>query len=162
MRIGNGYDVHEFKEGRKLILGGVEIPYDKGLLGHSDADVLVHAIMDSMLGALALRDIGYQFSDTDNKYKDISSLLLLEKVNSMILKKGYRIENIDSIIACQSPKLKNYIDKMREKISNILEIEIDRVSVKATTTEGLGFVGKKEGIEAYSVCLLKEIGGNYD
>lgn len=143
MRIGNGYDVHEFKEGRKLILGGVEIPYDKGLLGHSDADVLVHAIMDSMLGALALRDIGYQFSDTDNKYKDISSLLLLEKVNSMILKKGYRIENIDSIIACQSPKLKNYIDKMREKISNILEIEIDRVSVKATTTEGLGFVGKR-------------------
>lgn len=99
--------------------------------------------MDSMLGALALRDIGYQFSDTDNKYKDISSLLLLEKVNSMILKKGYRIENIDSIIACQSPKLKNYIDKMREKISNILEIEIDRVSVKATTTEGLGFVGKR-------------------
>lgn len=121
MRIGNGYDVHEFKEGRKLILGGVEIPYDKGLLGHSDADVLVHAIMDSMLGALALRDIGYQFSDTDNKYKDISSLLLLEKVNSMILKKGYRIENIDSIIACQSPKLKNYIDKMREKISIYLK-----------------------------------------
>lgn len=162
MRIGNGYDVHEFKEGRKLILGGVEIPYEKGLLGHSDADVLVHAIMDSILGALSLRDIGYHFPDTDNKYKDISSLLLLEKVNSMILKKGYRIENIDSIIACQSPKLKNYIDKMRENISNILEIEIDRVSVKATTTEGLGFVGKKEGIEAYSVCLLKEIGGNDD
>ena len=162
MRIGNGYDVHEFKEGRKLILGGVEIPYEKGLLGHSDADVLVHAIMDSILGALSLRDIGYHFPDTDNKYKDISSLLLLEKVNSMILKKGYRIENIDSIIACQSPKWKNYIDKMRENISNILEIEIDRVSVKATTTEGLGFVGKKEGIEAYSVCLLKEIGGNDD
>ena len=162
MRIGNGYDVHEFKEGRKLILGGVEIPYEKGLLGHSDADVLVHAIMDSILGALSLRDIGYHFPDTDNKYKDISSLLLLEKVNSMILKKGYKIENIDSIIACQSPKLKNYIDKMRENISNILEIEIDRVSVKATTTEGLGFVGKKEGIEAYSVCLLKEIGGNDD
>lgn len=162
MRIGNGYDVHEFKEGRKLILGGVEIPYEKGLLGHSDADVLVHAIMDSILGALSLRDIGYHFPDTDNKYKDISSLLLLEKVNSMILKKGYKIENIDSIIACQSPKLKNYIDEMRENISNVLEIDLDRVSVKATTTEGLGFVGKKEGIEAYSVCLLKEIGGNDD
>ncbi len=154
MRIGNGYDVHVFAENRALILGGVEIPYERGLLGHSDADVLVHAIMDAILGALSLRDIGYQFPDTDPEYKDISSLALLRRVKVLMEEKGYAVGNIDSIIAAQEPKLSKYIDEMRVNIAEILELDPEDVSVKATTTEKLGFVGRREGIESYAVCLL--------
>lgn len=157
MRIGNGYDVHALVEGRKLILGGVEIDHEKGLLGHSDADVLVHAIMDALLGALALRDIGYHFPDTDPAYKDINSLHLLEKVRELIHNRGYRIINIDSTIAAQRPKLSPHIDEMRENISRVLRIDSDLVSIKPTTTEKLGFVGKEEGMEAYCVCLIEKI-----
>ncbi len=157
MRIGNGYDVHALVEGRKLILGGVEIEHEKGLLGHSDADVLVHAIMDALLGAVALRDIGYHFPDTDLEYKDINSLLLLEKVSELIHNRGYRIINIDSTIAAQRPKLSPHIDEMRENISRVLKIDRDMVSIKPTTTEKLGFVGREEGMEAYCVCLIEEI-----
>lgn len=157
MRIGNGYDVHALVEGRKLILGGVEIEHEKGLLGHSDADVLVHAIMDALLGAVALRDIGYHFPDTDSEYKDINSLLLLEKVSELIHNRGYRIINIDSTIAAQRPKLSPHIDEMRENISRVLKIDRDMVSIKPTTTEKLGFVGREEGMEAYCVCLIEEI-----
>ena len=155
MRIGNGYDVHAFAEGRKLILGGVEIDHDKGLLGHSDADVLTHAIMDSLLGAIASRDIGYHFPDTDPKYKDISSLKLLEEVMKIISSEGYQVINIDSIIACQKPKLSPFIGQMRENLAKIINIDINQISVKATTTEKLGFVGQEKGIETYAVCLLK-------
>ncbi|WP_425538201.1 2-C-methyl-D-erythritol 2,4-cyclodiphosphate synthase [Microaceticoccus formicicus] len=157
MRIGNGYDVHALVEGRKLILGGVEIEHEKGLLGHSDADVLVHAIMDALLGALALRDIGYHFPDTESEYKDINSLLLLEKVSELIHNRGYRIINIDSTITAQRPKLSPYIDEMRENVSRVLKIDRDLVSIKPTTTEKLGFVGREEGMEAYCVCLVEEI-----
>src|SRR5699024_8294499 len=157
MRIGIGYDVHKMVEGRKLIIGGVDIPYEKGLLGHSDADVLVHAIMDSILGALALNDIGKHFPDTDMKYKDISSMLLLEKVHTIMEKKGYKIGNIDSVIAAQAPKLAPYILDMRKNIGKTLNTPIENINVKATTTEELGFVGKKSGISSYSVCLLKRI-----
>ncbi|HLR35170.1 MAG TPA: 2-C-methyl-D-erythritol 2,4-cyclodiphosphate synthase [Tissierellales bacterium] len=157
MRIGIGYDVHKMVEGRKLIIGGVDIPHEKGLLGHSDADVLVHAIMDSILGALALNDIGKHFPDTDMKYKDISSMVLLEKVYIIMEKKGYEIGNIDSVIAAQSPKLAPYILDMRKNIGKVLNTPIENINVKATTTEELGFVGKKEGISSYSVCLLKRI-----
>lgn len=157
MRIGNGYDVHALVEGRKLILGGVEIEHEKGLLGHSDADVLVHAIMDALLGALALRDIGYHFPDTDPEYKDINSLLLLEKVSELIHNRGYRIINIDSTIAAQRPKLSPYIDEMKDNIAKILKIDRDMVSIKPTTTEKLGFVGREEGMEAYCVCLIEKI-----
>lgn len=157
MRIGNGYDVHALVEGRKLILGGVEIDHEKGLLGHSDADVLVHAIMDALLGALALRDIGYHFPDTDPAYKDINSLHLLEKVRELIHNRGYRIINIDSTIAAQRPKLSPHIDEMRENVSRVLRIDSDLVSIKPTTTEKLGFVGKEEGMEAYCVCLIEKI-----
>lgn len=156
MRIGIGYDVHKLVEGRDLILGGIKVPFEKGLLGHSDADVLIHAIIDSLLGALALGDIGKLFPDTDPKYKDISSIKLLHYVNNIILKKGYKIGNIDSIIVSQSPKISPYIHKMREAISKTLNTDIDLVSVKATTEEGLGFTGKKEGIAAKSVCLLEK------
>ncbi|KPU26538.1 2-C-methyl-D-erythritol 2,4-cyclodiphosphate synthase [Caloranaerobacter sp. TR13] len=154
MRIGIGYDVHRLVEGRKLILGGVQIKHDKGLLGHSDADVLVHAIMDSMLGALALGDIGKHFPDTDIKYKGISSMELLRKVNELIYSRGYKVNNIDSIIVAQEPKIAPYIEEMRNNISNILNIPVDDISVKATTTERLGFEGRKEGISAHSVCTL--------
>ncbi len=158
MRIGIGYDVHKLVKDRKLIIGGIEIPHDYGLLGHSDADVLVHSIMDSMLGALALGDIGKHFPDNDMKYKDIDSCKLLEKVNSLIAKEGYKVSNIDSVVALESPKIGKYIDEMRKKLSSILEIDINQISIKATTSEGMGFVGTKEGASSYSVTLLKEIG----
>ncbi len=154
MRIGNGYDVHRLTEGRKLILGGVEIPHDKGLLGHSDADVLVHAIMDALLGAAAMADIGKLFPDTDPKYSGISSILLLKEVGRRLADSGYRIINIDSIVAAQKPKLAPFIDKMRENIAEALGISADDISVKATTTEKLGFEGREEGISSYAVCLI--------
>jgi 2-C-methyl-D-erythritol 2,4-cyclodiphosphate synthase len=156
MRIGNGYDVHQLTPGRKLVLGGIEIPHTKGLLGNSDADVLTHAIMDALLGSLALGSIGDHFPDTDKVYKDISSLKLLKKVYSLIISKGYIISNIDSTIVAQSPKLKPFIFEMRQQISNTLEIDLDLISIKATTTENLGFVGRAEGIAAYAVTLLKK------
>lgn len=155
MRIGFGYDVHQLVENRKLILGGIDIPCEKGLLGHSDADVLVHSIMDSILGALALGDIGKHFPDTDNKYKDISSILLLSKVKKIMDENGYIVGNIDATIGAEKPKLAPYIDLMREKIGDTLNTPIGNVNIKATTTEKLGFVGREEGISCYSVCLLK-------
>ena len=154
MRIGHGYDVHRLVEGRDLILGGVKIDYEKGLLGHSDADVLLHEVCDALLGAAGLGDIGRHFPDTDPKYKGISSIYLLECVARLLKEKGYRIENIDSIVAAQRPKLSPHIEKMTENIANALGIEKSRVSVKATTTEGLGFEGRGEGISAYAVCLI--------
>lgn len=154
MRIGFGYDVHQLVEERKLILGGVDIPYEKGLLGHSDADVLVHAIMDSILGALALGDIGKHFPDTDNKYKDISSVYLLSQVRELMYKLDYNIGNIDAIIVAQKPKLAPYIDDMRKIIADTLNTTINNINIKATTTEWLGFVGREEGISSYSNCLL--------
>jgi 2-C-methyl-D-erythritol 2,4-cyclodiphosphate synthase len=157
MRIGLGYDVHKLIKDRPLILGGISIPHTKGLLGHSDADVLIHAIMDSLLGALALGDIGFHFPDTNNSYKNISSILLLKKVATIIAQKGYEIENIDSTIIAQKPKLSPYIQEMRLSLSQALNLNIDRVSIKATTEEGLGFTGKEEGIAAQSVCLLNKI-----
>jgi len=157
MRIGNGYDVHKLTEGRKLILGGVEIPYEKGLLGHSDADVLVHAIMDALLGALAKGDIGKLFPDSSDEFKDISSILLLKKVNEVLKKENYTIINIDSIVAAQAPKLAPHIEHMRKNIANALETDIENISVKATTTEKLGFEGRGEGISSYAVCLIEKI-----
>ena len=154
IRIGHGYDVHKFAEDRKLILGGVDIPYEKGLLGHSDADVLVHAVMDSLLGALALGDIGKHFPDTDPEYSGADSVKLLEAVNMLIEKEGYSIGNIDATVLCQAPKLAPHIIKMRENIASACGCDISRISVKATTEEGLGFTGKKEGIAAHCVCLL--------
>lgn len=156
LRIGNGYDVHRLVEGRKLILGGVEIPHLKGVLGHSDGDVLVHAVMDALLGALALGDIGQHFPDTSNEYKDIDSMILLERVFSLIKEKGYRIINLDCVIVAQQPKLKPYLDKMRDKISKVLETEISNISIKATTEERLGFTGNEEGIKSYCVVLLQK------
>lgn len=156
MRIGIGYDVHKLVDGRDLILGGIKIPYEKGLLGHSDADVLVHSIMDAILGALALGDIGSNFPDTDLKYKGIYSIDLLKKVGEIISDKGYVISNIDSIIVAQNPKLSPYIIEMRECISHALKIDIKKVSVKATTTEKLGFEGDGTGISSQAVCLLCE------
>lgn len=155
MRIGQGYDVHKLVEGRKLILGGVEIPHNVGLLGHSDADVLLHAIMDSLLGASALGDIGKLFPDTDERYKGADSLALLKEVIRVLGENGYKIVNIDSTVIAQSPKLKDYIVKMRENIACACKIDVDRVSVKATTEEHLGFTGRKEGISAHSVCLIE-------
>ncbi|HBE9438263.1 2-C-methyl-D-erythritol 2,4-cyclo diphosphate synthase [Clostridioides difficile] len=154
MRIGLGYDVHKLTEDRKLIIGGVEIPHDKGLLGHSDADVLIHAIMDSILGALALGDIGKHFPDTDEEYKGADSMKLLEHVYNLITSKGYKIGNIDSTIIAQSPKMAPYIENMRSNISKVLNIDIDNINIKATTEEGLGFTGAKQGIASQSICLL--------
>ncbi len=154
MRIGTGYDVHKLTEDRKLILGGVEIPYEKGLLGHSDADVLIHAIMDALLGAAALGDIGVHFPDTDPAYKDISSILLLERVRDLLADKGYRVGNIDATIIAQRPKMTPYIENMRENIARALRVDVDRVNVKATTEEGLGFTGTGEGISAQAAALL--------
>lgn len=154
MRIGMGYDVHRLVPERKLILGGVTIDHDLGLLGHSDADVLLHAIMDSLLGAAALGDIGKHFPDTDEKYKGISSLELLKHVANLISKNGYSIENIDATIIAQKPKMAPYILKMRENIALTLNISIDQINVKATTEEGLGFTGEEKGISAQSICLL--------
>lgn len=156
LRIGNGYDVHVLTEGRKLILGGVEIPHTKGVLGHSDGDVLVHAIMDAMLGALALGDIGQHFPDIDMQYKNIDSMVLLSKVKELIYSKGYKIINLDSIIVLQKPKVKPYIEAMRKRIAEVLELEIDQVSVKATTEEKLGFTGDESGVKSYCVVLLEK------
>jgi 2-C-methyl-D-erythritol 2,4-cyclodiphosphate synthase len=154
MRIGMGYDVHRLVENRKLIMGGVEISYIKGLLGHSDADVLLHAIMDGLLGAAALGDIGKHFPDTDERFKGISSLLLLKEVGKLVKEKGFEIENIDSTIIAQQPKMAPHIERMVKNISDALSISTDRVNVKATTEEGLGFTGREEGISANSICLL--------
>jgi len=156
-RIGNGYDVHKLVEGRKLILAGIDIPHHLGLLGHSDADVLVHAIMDGLLGALALGDIGKHFPDTDEKYKGISSMELLKEVSKLIKNKGYEVVNIDSIVAAERPKLKPYIEEMRKNVADTLETSIENISIKATTEEKLGFTGREEGIKSYAVVLLKKI-----
>lgn len=157
MRVGMGYDVHKLVENRKLILGGVEIPHEKGLLGHSDADVLLHAIMDSILGALALGDIGKHFPDTDEKYKGADSMKLLEFVYNLIKEKGYVIGNLDATIIAQAPKMAPHIQTMRANIAKVLNTDIDNINVKATTEEGLGFTGNKEGISAQSICLLVKI-----
>lgn len=154
MRIGHGYDVHRLTDGRKLILGGVEIPFEKGLLGHSDADVLVHAIMDSLLGAVALGDIGKLFPDNDEKYENADSIALLENVVDILTENGFTIGNIDSTIICQLPKLSPFIDLMREKIAKACKTDKENVSVKATTEEHLGFTGSGEGISAHAVCIV--------
>ena len=155
MRVGIGYDVHKLVENRPLILGGVKIPFDRGLLGHSDADVLVHAIMDAILGALGMGDIGRHFPDTDEKFKDISSISLLEQVGDMMKKAGYSVGNIDSVIMAEKPKMAPYLENMKTNISKALGIEPSMVNIKATTTEGLGFVGTGQGIAAKAVVLLK-------
>lgn len=154
MRIGHGYDVHRLVEGRKLILGGVEIPYNKGLLGHSDADVLLHAIMDSILGACALGDIGKLFPDSDEKYRGADSMGLLREVARFVKEKGFTVENVDTTVTAQAPKLSPFIEEMRKNISNALGLDISCVSVKATTEEGLGFTGEGLGISATAVCLV--------
>ncbi len=154
MRVGMGYDVHRLVEGRELVMGGVKIPYEKGLLGHSDADVLLHAIMDALLGAAALGDIGKHFPDNDPAYEGISSLVLLEKVGEQLASKSFLIENIDATIIAQAPKMRPYIDAMRENIARVLGLDTGHVNVKATTEEGLGFTGKGEGISAQAICLL--------
>lgn len=157
MRVGTGYDVHILTEGRKLIIGGVNIPYEKGLLGHSDADVLVHSIADALLGAAALGDIGGHFPDSDPRYSGINSLILLKYVAELLKEKGYIIRNIDSTIVAQAPKMAPYIDEMRQNIAEAAGLNIDAVSVKATTTERLGFEGKGEGISAQAAVLIDEI-----
>ena len=157
MRIGIGYDVHALVEGRDLILGGVKLEHTMGLQGHSDADVLVHAIMDAMLGAAALGDIGRHFPDTDNSFKNIDSMLLLDRVNCLINEKGYKVNNIDAVIIAQKPKLAPYIDTMRDNIAKRLCVSADSVNVKATTTEKLGFEGRCEGISAQAVCTIENI-----
>lgn len=154
MRVGMGYDVHKLVEGRKLIMGGVEIPYEKGLLGHSDADVLLHAIMDALLGAAALGDIGKHFPDTEEAYKGADSLKLLEKVGKLLLEHMFYVENIDATIIAQKPKMRPYIDQMRQNIAGALGILVEQVNVKATTEEGLGFTGTGEGISAQAICML--------
>lgn len=154
IRVGHGYDVHKLVENRPLILGGVKIPFELGLLGHSDADVLLHAVMDSLLGAAALGDIGKLFPDTDDKYRGADSRGLLKRAVGLLREKGYMIENIDATIVAQKPKLLTYLPEMRRNIANCCELNIDQVSVKATTEEGLGFTGNLEGISAYSVCLI--------
>ena len=154
MRIGMGYDVHRLVEGRKLIMGGVEIPYEKGLLGHSDADVLLHALMDALLGAAALGDIGNHFPDTDPAYKGISSIKLLKHVGELLEENLFLIENIDATIIAQAPKMRPHIDAMRQNIADALGIELSQVNVKATTEEGLGFTGSGEGISSQAICLL--------
>ena len=157
MRIGQGYDVHRLVEGRKLIIGGVDIPYEKGLLGHSDADVLLHAVMDALLGAAALGDIGQHFPDSDERYKGISSIALLKEVGKILQENGYMIENIDSTVIAQRPKLLPYRPQMAENIAAALGIEKEQVSVKATTEEGLGFTGTGEGISAQAISLLSSV-----
>lgn len=157
MRIGIGYDVHQLVSDRDLILGGVRIDHEKGLLGHSDADVLVHSLMDAMLGAMAEGDIGKHFPDTDQSYKGISSLLLLDRVKALMHSKGYRLVNADCVIAAQRPKLAPHIDIMRENIARVLETSPDNIGIKATTTEWLGFQGREEGISAQAVCLIEKM-----
>lgn len=158
MRIGMGYDVHKLTEGRDLILGGVNIPWEKGLLGHSDADVLIHAVMDALLGAAALGDIGQHFPDTDPAYKGISSVKLLSHVMALLKENGYQVGNIDAVIIAQKPKMAPHIPAMRENLAEAMGVPLSRVSVKATTEEGLGFTGRGEGIAAQAVCLLEERG----
>lgn len=160
MRVGLGYDVHKLVEGRDLIIGGVKIPYEKGLLGHSDADVLLHAISDALLGAAALGDIGKHFPDTDPKYKGADSLKLLEEVGNLLEEKLFFIENIDATIIAQAPKMRPHIPQMEENVAKALHIDVDRVNIKATTEEGLGFTGNGEGISAQAICSL-ETAGNY-
>jgi len=155
MRIGIGYDLHRLRKGRKLILGGVEIPYPKGLFGHSDADVLLHAIADALLGAANLGDIGKHFPDTDPKYKNISSKIILEKVYRLVRKKGYKIENVDSVIIAEEPRLAPYIPQMKRNTSWVLKIKPDEISIKAKTNEKLGYLGQKQAISAYAVALLQ-------
>lgn len=157
MRVGQGYDVHRLVEGRDLILGGVTIPYEKGLLGHSDADVLVHAVMDALLGAAALGDIGQHFPDTDPRYKGISSIALLQEVGGLLDRKGFVIENIDATVIAQRPKLAPYRPQMAENIANALHLPVERVSIKATTEEGLGFTGSGEGISSQAITLLTDM-----
>ena len=154
MRVGMGYDVHRLVENRELILGGVKIPYEKGLLGHSDADELLHAVMDALMGAAAMGDIGMHFPDNDPAYEGASSMALLKKVGEMIAEKGFLVENIDATIVAQAPKMRPFIDQMRDNIAQALGLDADYVNVKATTEEGLGFTGKGEGIAAQSVCIL--------
>ena len=156
MRIGMGYDVHRLGPDRDLIIGGVKIPYEKGLIGHSDADVLLHAITDAILGAAAMGDIGKLFPDTDDTFKGADSLVLMGKASDRVQNKGFSVENIDATIIAQAPKMRPFIDEMRENIAGVLGINIDRVNVKATTEEGLGFTGNGEGISAQAVCLLAE------
>ncbi|MCR5507897.1 MAG: 2-C-methyl-D-erythritol 2,4-cyclodiphosphate synthase [Lachnospiraceae bacterium] len=157
MRVGIGYDVHRLTEGRELVIGGVKIPYEKGLLGHSDADVLLHAIMDALLGAAALGDIGRHFPDTDDEYKDADSVKLLRRVGTLIEDAHYIIDNIDATVIAQKPKMSPYIEDMRRCISEALMIEVSQVNIKATTEEGLGFTGSGEGISAQAICLLSSV-----
>lgn len=156
MKIGIGYDVHKLCENRKLIIGGISIPHEFGLLGHSDADVLIHALIDSILGALCLGDIGSLFPDTDSKYKDINSMELLSIVKEKIHELAFKIENIDCCIVAEKPKMAPFILDMRKNIADVLNIELDQINIKATTEEGLGFTGKEEGISSYCVCLLEK------
>ena len=162
MRIGMGYDVHRLAKNRKMIIGGVEIPYEKGLLGHSDADVLLHAVMDALLGAAALGDIGKHFPDTDPAYKGISSIKLLVHVAELLRKQGYAVGNIDATVIAQKPKMRPYIDTMRENIAGALGIELFQVNVKATTEEGLGFTGAMEGISSQAICMLQRPSERYE
>ena len=155
-RIGHGYDVHKLEEGKKFIIGGIEIDHDKGAVGHSDADVVIHVICDALLGALSLGDIGKHFPDTDNIYKGIDSKILLKKVMKLVKEEKCQISNVDVTILLQKPKLRNFIDSMRDTLSNIMEINKSQISVKATTTERLGFVGREEGVAAHCVCILKQ------
>jgi len=156
MKIGFGYDVHRLTDGRKLILGGVDIPFEKGLMGHSDADVLVHAICDALLGAAALGDLGGRFPPSEKKYRDISSLILLNSIDKLLKKESYEIINIDATVVAEKPKLMPYTTKMRQNIANTLKLKSNLISIKATTTEGLGFTGTGEGIAAYAVCLIEK------
>ena len=156
MRIGHGYDVHRLTEGRDLILGGVKIPYDRGLDGHSDADVLTHAVMDALLGAAALGDIGRHFPDTDDRYKGISSLLLLARVRELISAKGFRLGNLDVTVIAQKPKLAPYLAEMETNLAQVLGTSVDRINIKATTEEHLGFTGRGEGIACHAVCIIEE------
>ncbi|MCF8259263.1 MAG: 2-C-methyl-D-erythritol 2,4-cyclodiphosphate synthase [Melioribacteraceae bacterium] len=153
-RIGFGYDVHRFEFGRPFKLGGIEIPFDKGLLGHSDADALLHSITDAIFGAVALGDIGSHFPDTDPKYKNVDSKILLSEAYKIVAQSGYKLGNVDATVVLQKPKIRQYIDEMRESIASILETDIDKISVKATTSEGMGFVGTEEGIKVFATVLL--------
>ena len=155
-RIGFGYDVHKLGEGEELWLGGILVPHEKGSIGHSDADVLLHVICDALLGAANLRDIGFHFPDTDSQYKGIDSKKLLREVMSLIRKEGYKLGNLDATVALQQPKIKPYIEEMKTCIADVMEVEVSQVSIKATTTEKLGFVGREEGIEAYAVVLIED------
>jgi 2-C-methyl-D-erythritol 2,4-cyclodiphosphate synthase len=157
-RIGIGYDAHRLAKGRPLIIGGLKIPYDLGLMGHSDADVLIHAIIDAILGALAMGDIGMHFPDNDPAYKDIDSMIMLEKVMEWVKREGYRINNLDNTIVAEMPKLGPHIKGMKERLSGVLEIRRNQINIKATTTEGMGFCGRGEGISAFSVVSLKKAG----